>query len=139
MLLTPDPILAAFTAQKARVAERRRSFGLAERRAVLQKLAGAIRNNEAALVAACAADLGRPEAETILIEYLTVLQDIRHASRHLRRWMRPRWVAPTLASLGSSARIEVQARGVCLVIAPWNLPFGLAMGPVISALRRVMR
>jgi aldehyde dehydrogenase (NAD+) len=134
MFQTPDPILAAFTAQKARVAERRRSFGLAERRAVLAKLAAAIRDNEAALVAACAADLGRPEAETILIEYLTVLQDIRHARSHLWAWMRPRWVAPTLASFGSTARIEVQPRGVCLVIAPWNLPFALAMGPVISAL-----
>ncbi len=134
MFQTPDPILAAFTAQKARVAERRRNFGLAERRAVLAKLAAAIRDNEAALVAACAADLGRPEAETILIEYLTVLQDIRHARSHLWAWMRPRWVAPTLASFGSTARIEVQPRGVCLVIAPWNLPFALAMGPVISAL-----
>ena len=134
MLLPPGPILAAFTLQKARVAERRRSFGLAERRAVLDKLAAAIRANEAALVEACARDLGRPEAETILIEYLTVLQDIRHARRHLRRWMRPRRVAPTLASFGSSARIEAQPRGVCLVIAPWNLPFALAMGPVVSAL-----
>ncbi len=130
----PDAILAAFAAQKARVAERRRSFGLAERRAVLDTLATAIRAHEADLVAACAQDLGRPEAETILMEYLTVLQDIRHTRRHLRRWMRPRRVAPTLASFGSSARVEVQPRGVCLVIAPWNLPFGLAMGPVVSAL-----
>jgi aldehyde dehydrogenase (NAD+) len=134
MLQPADPILAAFAAQKALAAERRRSFGLAERRAVLDKLAQAIRANEAALVAACAEDLGRPEAETILIEYLTVLQDIRHTRRHLRRWMRPRRVAPTLASFGSSARVEVQPRGVCLVIAPWNLPFALAIGPVISAL-----
>ncbi len=129
-----DPILAAFAAQKARLSERRRSFGLTERIAVLDKLEQVIRANEAALVAACAQDLGRPEAETILMEYLTVLQDIRHTRRHLRRWMRPRRVAPTLSSFGSSARIEVQPRGVCLVIAPWNLPFALAMGPVVSAL-----
>jgi aldehyde dehydrogenase (NAD+) len=129
-----DPILAAFQAQKARSAERRTSFDLTARRAVLDQLAQAIRASEADLVAALRSDLGRPEAETILIDYLPVLQDIRHARRHLGSWMKPRRAAPTLASFGSTARIIPQARGVCLVIAPWNLPFALALGPVVSAL-----
>lgn len=129
-----DPILTVFQAQKARSAERRTSFGLTERRAVLDQLAQAIRTNEADLVAALRSDLGRPEVETILIDYLPVLQDIRHARRHLRSWMKPRRAAPTLASFGSTARIIPQPRGVCLVIAPWNLPFALALGPVVSAL-----
>ena len=129
-----DPILAAFTAQKARSAERRSSFGLTERRDALDRLAQAIRASEADLVAALQSDLGRPEAETILIDYLPVLQEIRHTRRHLRRWMKPRRVAPTLASFGATARIVPQPRGVCLIIAPWNLPFALALGPVVSAL-----
>jgi aldehyde dehydrogenase (NAD+) len=129
-----DPILAAFQAQKARSVERRTRFGLTERRAALDKLAQAIRASEADLVAALHSDLGRPEAETILIDYLPVLQDIRHARRHLSSWMKPRRAAPTLASFGSTARIIPQPRGVCLVIAPWNLPFALALGPVVSAL-----
>ncbi len=134
MLHSPDPILAAFTAQKALVAQRRTSFGLAERRAALDRLAQAIRANEGALVAALQADLGRPRAETILIDYLTVLQDIRHARRHLRAWMRPRRVAPTLATFGASGKIVPQARGVCLIISPWNLPFCLALAPLVSCL-----
>ena len=129
-----DPILAAFTAQKARSADRRSSFGLTERRDALDRLAQAIRASEADLVAALQSDLGRPEAETILIDYLPVLQEIRHTRRHLRRWMKPRRVAPTLASFGATARIVPQPRGVCLIIAPWNLPFALALGPVVSAL-----
>ena len=129
-----DPILAAFTAQKARSAERRSSFGLTERRDALDRLAQAIRASEADLVAALQSDLGRPEAETILIDYLPVLQEIRHTRRHLRSWMKPRRVAPTLASFGATARIVPQPRGVCLIIAPWNLPFALALGPVVSAL-----
>ena len=67
-----------FTAMRAGNDARRLSFGLAERRAALDRLAQAIRRNEAAIVAALAADLGRPAAEAILSDYLPVLQDIAH-------------------------------------------------------------
>jgi aldehyde dehydrogenase (NAD+) len=129
-----DPIAAAFAAQRAGTVARRIGFGLADRRRALARLAEAVRRNEGALVAALQADLGRPEAETILVDYLPVLEDIRHARRNLRRWMAPRRVAPTLATFGASARILPQPRGVCLIIAPWNVPFGLALSPLVSCL-----
>jgi len=129
-----DRIAAAFAAQKAAVPARRRAFGLKERRAALADLAGAMRRNEAAIIEALRQDLGRPEAETILIDYLTVMDEIAHARRHLRSWMRARRVRPTLSGFGSSARIMPQPRGVCLIIAPWNLPFCLALGPLVSCL-----
>jgi aldehyde dehydrogenase (NAD+) len=129
-----DPIATIFHAQKAAMPARRRNFGLRERRACLDRLAEAVRARESAIVAALRQDLGRPEAETILIDYLTVLQDIRHARRHLRRWMKPRRVAPTLATFGAFGRIVPQPRGVCLIIAPWNLPFCLTMAPLVSCL-----
>ncbi|MFP5479224.1 MAG: aldehyde dehydrogenase family protein [Alphaproteobacteria bacterium] len=133
-MTAPDPILAAFSAQRALSAQRRSGFGLLQRRAALDRLAVAIRAHEGALVQALKDDLGRPEAETILIDYLPVLQEIRHARRHLRAWMRPRRVAPTLATFGASARIIPQPRGVCLIISPWNVPFALALSPLVSAL-----
>lgn len=129
-----DKVLAAFSTQVAGLAARRRAFGLVERRQALSRLAAAIRRNEAALIAAMADDFGKPEAEVVLTEILPVLQEIRHASRHLRRWMRPRRVAPTLATFGTSARIRPEARGTCLIVAPWNYPFCLALGPLVSAL-----
>ncbi|WP_295079397.1 aldehyde dehydrogenase family protein [Tabrizicola sp.] len=123
-----------FARMKAGNDTRRLSFGLSERRAALDRLASAVRRNEAALIAALQADLGRPEAEAILSDYLPVLQDIAHVRRHLRRWMRPRRVWPALASFGASGRIERQPRGTCLIIAPWNFPFQLAIGPLVSCL-----
>jgi aldehyde dehydrogenase (NAD+) len=133
--MTPhSDIRSIFESMRAGNAARRVGFGLAERRAALDALANAIRANERALVAALRSDLGRPEAETILIDYLTVLQDIRHARRHLRAWMRPRRVAPTLATFGASGKVIPQPRGTCLIIAPWNLPFCLALSPLVSAL-----
>ena len=123
-----------FARMKAGNDTRRLSFGLSERRAALDRLASAVRRNEAALIAALQADLGRPEAEAILSDYLPVLQDIAHVRRHLRRLMRPRRVWPALASFGASGRIERQPRGTCLIIAPWNFPFQLAIGPLVSCL-----
>lgn len=126
-------IPSLFSAMKGNDA-RRLSFGLAQRRAALDRLAAAVRRSEADLIAALRADLGRPEAETILSDYLPVLQEIAHARRSLRRWMRPRRVWPSLATFGASARVECQPRGTCLIIAPWNFPFQLALGPLVSAL-----
>lgn len=132
--ITAQQVSEAFEAQRAGIFTRRQDFGLAERRAALKDLAAAIRNNETEIIAAVAKDFGKPGAEVILTEILPVLQEIRHTSRQLRRWMRPQRVAPTLATFGTTARIRAEARGVCLIIAPWNYPFNLAIGPLVSAL-----
>lgn len=123
-----------FARMKAGNDARRSGFGLAERRSALDRLAEMVRSNEAEIVAALQTDLGRPEAEAILMDYLNTLQEIRHARSHLRRWIKPRRVWPTLATLGASGRVEVQPRGTCLIIAPWNLPFHLALAPLASCL-----
>ncbi|HRF08312.1 MAG TPA: aldehyde dehydrogenase family protein [Xanthobacteraceae bacterium] len=129
-----DAISAAFAAQRAKVDERRLAFGLAERREALRKLADAIRKHEAAIIAALQQDFGKPEAETILSEILPVMQEIRHTSRHLRGWMKPKRALPSLATFGTTAQVMAQPRGVCLIIAPWNYPFNLCLGPLVSCL-----
>lgn len=130
----PDRIHASFDTQKAGTARRRAEFDLASRRKALDGLARAIRANEEAIIDAMAQDLAKPRAEVILTELLPVMQELRHTRRHMRRWMRQRRVAPSLATLGTSARIRREARGTCLIIAPWNYPFSLAVGPLVSAL-----
>ena len=129
-----DAIDKAFDLQNAGVEQRRLTFRLAERRAALASLRDIIVRNEAAITSALAQDFGKPKSEVILTEILPVLQEIKNASRHLRRWMRPEWVAPTLTTFGTSAHIQPEARGVCLIIAPWNYPFNLALGPLVSCL-----
>lgn len=133
-LAIPTDIQSAFDGQIAKVTERRRTYDLAERKNALSKLSNVIKKNEAAIIAALAQDFDKPETETILTEILPVLQEIKHARRHLRRWMRPARVGPTLAAFGTSARVRPEARGVCLIIAPWNYPFSLALGPLVSCL-----
>ncbi|MFC5738151.1 aldehyde dehydrogenase family protein [Sinirhodobacter huangdaonensis] len=124
----------AFARLAAGNAARRTGFGSAERRAALLALAKAIRAHEAEIMAALATDLGKPETETRLTEIVPVLAEIRHTLAHLRRWMKVRRVLPTLAMLGTRARLRPEPKGTVLVIAPWNYPFSLALGPLVSAL-----
>jgi len=130
----PDRIASAFALQKAGVEKRRLEFGLAERLAALAALRGTVQKRQDEIVAALAADFGKPETEVILTEILPVLQEIRHTSAHLKKWMKPRSVSPTLATLGTASRIRREPRGVCLIVSPWNYPFNLALGPLVSCL-----
>ena len=62
------------------------------------------------------------------------LTEIRHTARHLREWSKPQRVPTSLMHFPGSSRIVREPRGVCLIIAPWNYPFLLAVGPMISAI-----
>lgn len=128
---TPRP---AFDRLMAGTPARRLSFTLAERRAALARLAAAVKAQRAEIAAAVAADMGKPAVEADLTEVMPVLSEIFHTARHLRAWMRPRRVRPTLLMLGTSAALHPEPKGVALVIAPWNFPFLLAVAPVVSAL-----
>lgn len=57
---------------------------------------------------------------------------LRHAIKQLDRWARPerRAVQFPLGLLGARARVEYQPKGVVGVIAPWNFPVQLVMGPL---------
>ena len=100
----------------------------------LKRLEAAVLAHREAIIRALAADLRRPEAETDLLEILPVIAGLRHACRHLKSWMKPKRAAPTLTLLGTKARIRYEPRGISLIIAPWNYPVSLLLGPLTSAI-----
>ncbi|MEY4983694.1 MAG: hypothetical protein RIR62_1960 [Pseudomonadota bacterium] len=130
----PHAARLAHAALAAGTVARRRSFGPDARRAALASLERVLRANRAAIATALRDDLGRDAAETDLVELLPVLAEIGHARRHLKRWMRPRVAWPTLSTLGTAARLHPQAKGVVLILAPWNFPLMLCLSPLVSAL-----
>ncbi len=133
--LTPEVsrrIDRVFAAQRARALDLRRSSA-GGRIARLRRLLATVDAHRPEIAGALAADLRKPLAEVDLTEIIPITAEIRHAIRHLRHWMRPRRVRPTLAMLGTSSRILYEPRGVTLIIVPWNYPFNLAFGPLCSA------
>jgi aldehyde dehydrogenase (NAD+) len=79
-------------------------------------------------------DYRKPAAEVDLSEIYPVVSEARHAARHLRRWLKPKRVGTRLALLGSRSTIVHEPKGVVLIIAPWNFPFNLTLGPLVSAI-----
>ncbi|KWA74745.1 aldehyde dehydrogenase [Burkholderia ubonensis] len=100
----------------------------------LERLRSALLQRRQALYRAFADDFRKPIAEVELTELLPVVDEIRHAIKHLPKWMRPLRVSPTLTTLGTSARIAYQPRGRCLIISPWNYPVNTLISPLVSAI-----
>ncbi|MEV7528499.1 aldehyde dehydrogenase family protein [Agrococcus sediminis] len=79
-------------------------------------------------------DLGKSAIEAHLSEIGFTIAEARHARRSLRRWMAATPVPVPVALQPASARIVPEPLGATLVIAPWNYPLQLALGPVIGAI-----
>ncbi len=105
-----------------------------QRIAKLKKMLAWIYSHREEIHAALRADFRKPEAETDLSEILAATSEIKHAASHLRRWMKPRRVPGSLAFMTTSSWIQFEPRGVVLILAPWNFPFNLTVGPLVSAI-----
>ncbi len=79
-------------------------------------------------------DLGKPKIEAELSEVYQIIADIKYVKKHLHRWMRKQKVNTPLSLLGSSSYYIYEPKGVCLIISPWNFPFNLTFGPLVSAI-----
>jgi aldehyde dehydrogenase (NAD+) len=104
-----------------------------ERIEKLKKLERAVMKRRDEIRAAMWDDYRKPAAEVDLSEIYPVVSETRHAVRNLRRWMKPKRVSTRLALTGSRSSIVHQAKGVVAVLAPWNFPFNLSLGPLVSA------
>ena len=129
----PEHVEAVFASQQE-TALRWRESTAGERIARIEKLRKALLAHREAFYAAFMEDYGKSPAEVEGSELLPVMDEMRHAIGRLRRWMRPRRVWPTLATLGTFSQVRHQPRGRVLIIAPWNYPLSLCFGPLVSAL-----
>ena len=107
----------------------------AEARVVrLLRLREAIVARREQLAAAVHADFRKHAAEFELTELHPTLAELDHAIDHLGTWMAPE-VAPTpLILLGTRSEVRREAKGLVLILAPWNYPFFLIMTPLIAAI-----
>lgn len=122
-----------FDAQRATALHLRQSDA-AGRLGKIRQLKQAVLAHRPAIIAAAFADFGKPAAEVELTEILPVIAEANHAIRALRGWMKPRRVWPSRMTLGTSSKIQYEPKGRVLIVAPWNYPVNLSLGPLVSAL-----
>ncbi|MBV7495071.1 aldehyde dehydrogenase family protein [Pseudomonas sp. PDM24] len=96
----------------------------------LQRLKQAILRNQEEIVEALTTDLRRPRTSSP--EFGAVIAEIDNAVIHLKKWMTPLEVNPSLPIPGASARIVREPRGVCALYGPWNFPILLVLQPLVA-------
>ena len=103
-----------------------------QRKAKLTKLKAAVEAHADDIVAAVLADTRKPEGEIRVTEVLNVVGNIQLNIDSLDEWMQPTEVTPS-KNPDDRAMIVYEARGVCLILGPWNFPLGLVFGPLAAA------
>ncbi len=127
-----EAIVAAFQRQQAnrwRVANTTPT----QRIEKLKRLREVILRRKDELFQAMWADFHKPAAEVELTELQTVLTEIQHAIKHVRKWMKPTVVSTPPWLLGTKGMIRYEPKGVVLILAPWNYPFNLFINPLVAA------
>ncbi len=131
---TANPYRHAFEQQLARYPDIGRTTAR-QRLAKLRKLKTALLTTYRQEIRdALLTDFGKPQLETDLTEIYQVVAAIRHTEAHLRDWMRSRRMPTPLSLLGAHSRVYFESKGVCLILAPWNYPLNLTLGPLVSAI-----
>lgn len=122
-----------FVAQKAKsLILRSQPLHLREER--LKSLLNWIINHREEIKSATFADFKKSGSETEQSETYVVISEIRHTLKMLGKWAKPVKVKMPLTFWGTKAEITYEPKGACLIIAPWNYPFSLCFGPLISCL-----
>jgi len=79
-------------------------------------------------------DFKKPALEVDTSEIYPVVGEIRHTLSHLSEWTAPKKIDAPLSYFGTRSEVQFEPKGVCLIISPWNFPFNLCIGPLVSCL-----
>jgi aldehyde dehydrogenase (NAD+) len=129
---TPDDIARVFALQRAHQWDVKASTA-DERKAKLARLKSAVEAHADEIVAAVQEDTRKPAGEIRVTEVLNVVSNIQRNIDNLDQWMAPTEITPSL-NPKDKAQIVYEARGVCLILGPWNFPLGLTLGPLAAAI-----
>ena len=107
-----------------------------DRVARLDRLRAAILAHKDVLCEAMWRDFRKPPAEAQLTEIHPTLIELGHVRKHLAEWMQPRPAGAPWVLMSTRSEIRYEPRGVVLIMAPWNYPFGLVVTPLELAYTR---
>ncbi|MDF7664863.1 aldehyde dehydrogenase family protein [Bifidobacterium sp. ESL0745] len=110
------------------------TLSLAWRREQLERMKRMITAHRKDIEWAVYLDLGKPAAETALMEIKLVLDEIKFVKPRLERWSGRHHVAMPLLMQPARSWTIAEPKGVVLVISPWNYPLMLSLEPMVDAI-----
>ncbi|MCS6904217.1 MAG: aldehyde dehydrogenase [Bacteroidia bacterium] len=100
----------------------------------LRALKAKIKSSESKIMEALAADLRKPSFESYATEIGFILEEVKHTLSHLQQWAMPQTVVTPITQFLSKSQITYEPLGRVVIIAPWNYPFQLLIGPMVGAI-----
>jgi len=105
-----------------------------ERIAKLKALRAAIVDRQDELYAAIWKDYRKSSFEAWLTEVFPSIEELDKATKNLGSWMKDKKVGGVFFLPGAASRLRYEPKGRVLIMAPWNYPFQLMIGPLVSAI-----
>ena len=99
----------------------------------LRRLERWVQGHNEDIFSALKKDLNKPPFEAYATETGVVLDELKFALKHIRRWNKPKRVVSNLKNFPSSGRIYPEPYGIALIMSPWNYPFALSLAPIVAA------
>lgn len=100
----------------------------------LKLLKQIIEEHETEICDALYKDFKKPKFESVLSETAFIISELDHVIKKLKSWAKPKKISSSIINFPSSDYIYSEPYGACLIIAPWNYPFQLAISPLIGAI-----
>lgn len=123
-----------FNSQKKHFQNELKTSSINDRLKKLRSIKNWIKNNKKLICEEIYKDFEKGEEEVLLSEIKPIIDEINHNVSQLSVWTKPKRVDTPLAFIGSKSEIHYEPKGVTLIIAPWNYPFNLCIGPLVSAI-----
>ncbi|MCX7552876.1 coniferyl aldehyde dehydrogenase [Marinicella sp. S1101] len=110
-------------------------FTLNERITHLKNLSKVIKQRQAEIISTISEDFShRSEHESLLAEVMVCLDEINYTLKQIKQWVRAKTWHADWKFFPSKCSITPQPKGVVGIMAPWNYPFNLVVGPLIAAI-----
>ena len=100
----------------------------------LKKLKKSILKYREEIKSALEKDFKKNPTEVDLTEIFPVISEINHTINNLGKWMRNQYVKTPITLIGSKSYVKYEAKGVVLIITPWNFPVNLSFISLINAI-----
>ncbi|KAG8912221.1 hypothetical protein FRC02_006106 [Tulasnella sp. 418] len=104
------------------------------RKQQLAQLMYMLKDNAELYAQAYKKDLGRHSFETNMLELSAAIAEAVEAYNNVEKWSKPTVPPWTIQFSAMKPKVFKEAKGVCLIIGPFNFPIFATIGPLIGAI-----